>query len=177
MARRGGQRAEIWLGVLVIVCAGLLLWGYFWLTGQPLGQRGYSAVVVFGEDPYAEYEGDRETLSFSARNPEPLALLRGLRGQGIPVVSVFLSGRPLWVNPELDASGAFVAAWLPGTEGAGVADVLFRDASGAVNVDFTGKLSFSWPRRPDQTPLNRGDAGADPLFPYGFGLTYADPSR
>jgi beta-glucosidase len=100
------------------------------------------AIVVFGEDPYAEYEGDLESLNFSAEHGASLELLRRLKGQGIPVVSVFLSGRPLWVNPELNASTAFVAAWLPGTEGAGIADVLFRDSEGEVNFDFTGKLSF-----------------------------------
>ncbi len=131
------------------------------------------AVVVFGEDPYAEYEGDLESLSFSARYGEPLELLRRLEQQSIPVVSVFLSGRPLWVNPELNASTAFVAAWLPGTEGAGVADVLFRDNAGEVNFDFTGKLSYSWPRAPSQATLNRNDRDYDPLFPYGFGLTYS----
>jgi beta-glucosidase len=85
------------------------------------------------------------------------------------VVSVFLSGRPMWVNPELNASDAFVAAFLPGGEGGGVADVLFRRGA----RDFRGKLSYSWPRRADQGPINRGDANYDPLFPYGYGLTYA----
>jgi len=130
------------------------------------------AIVVFGEAPYAEWEGDLESLSFSAKYPESLALLRRLEEQGIPVVSVFLSGRPLWVNPELNASTAFVAAWLPGSEGGGVADVLFRGADGAVRYDVTGRLSYSWPAAPSQTPLNRGDAEYRPLFPYGFGLTY-----
>jgi beta-glucosidase len=130
------------------------------------------AIVVFGEDPYAEYEGDLESLNFSAEHGASLELLRRLKGQGIPVVSVFLSGRPLWVNPELNASTAFVAAWLPGTEGAGIADVLFRDSEGEVNFDFTGKLSFSWPRDPSETNPNRGDPDYEPLFPYGFGLTY-----
>jgi beta-glucosidase len=132
------------------------------------------AIVVFGEDPYAEWEGDLESLSFSAQYGESLELLRRLKQQEIPVVSVFLSGRPLWVNPELNASTAFVAAWLPGTEGAGVADVVFRNNDGEVNYDLTGKLSFSWPKDAMQTPLNRGDADYDPLFPYGFGLTYDD---
>src|SRR5690606_354415 len=68
----------------------------------------------------------------------------------------------------------FVAAFLPGSEGGGVADVLLRAADGSIRHDFKGKLSFSWPKRLDQTPLNRGDADYDPLFPYGYGLTYAD---
>ena len=71
--------------------------------------------MVFGETPYAEFQGDIETLDFGPE--EPLALLRRLKAAGIPTVSVFLSGRPLWVNPEINASDAFVAAWLPGTEG------------------------------------------------------------
>jgi beta-glucosidase len=100
--------------------------------------------------------------------------MRRLRADGIPVVAVFLSGRPMWVNPELNAADAFVAAFLPGSEGGGVADVLFGNADGTVRQDFRGRLSYSWPRRPDQTPLNRGDANYDPLFAYGFGLSYAD---
>ena len=128
------------------------------------------AIVVFGEDPYAEFQGDRPTLDFGPEGP--LQTLRRLKGEGIPVVSVFLSGRPLWVNPELNASDAFVAAWLPGTEGGGVADVLFRGADGRVRHDFAGKLSFSWPKRADQYRLNRRDPGYDPLFAYGYGLTY-----
>jgi beta-glucosidase len=87
------------------------------------------------------------------------------------VVSVLLSGRPRWVNPELNASTAFVAAWLPGTEGGGVADVLLRTNAGEVHHDFVGRLSFSWPMDPAQTPLNRNDADYRPLFPYGFGLS------
>lgn len=129
------------------------------------------AVVVFGEDPYAEMQGDRAHLDYESDTD--LALLKRLQSEGIPVVSIFLTGRPLWVNPEINASDAFVVAWLPGSEGAGVADVIFRDEAGDVAYDFTGKLSFSWPARANQTPLNR--AGEyEPLFPYGYGLTYAD---
>lgn len=129
------------------------------------------AVVVFGEDPYAEMQGDRADVDYEPK--ADLALLKRLRDEGIPVVSVFLTGRPLWVNPEINASDAFVVAWLPGSEGVGVADVLVADAEGQPRHDFSGKLSFSWPARADQTPLNKGD-GQKALFPYGYGLTYAD---
>ena len=132
------------------------------------------AIVVFGENPYAEMVGDRPTLEFSPSDKSALETLRRLKAAGIPTVSVFLSGRPMWVNPELNASDAFVAAFLPGSEGGGVGDVLFRDSAGSARYDFRGKLSYSWPKRADQTPLNRGDANYDPLFAYGYGLTYAD---
>ena len=140
-------------------------------------ERPDAAIVVFGEDPYAEGQGDVPHLSFSARHPEPLRILGRLRSQGIPVVSVFISGRPLWVNPELNASDAFVAAWLPGTEGKGIADVLFRGEDQEPAHDFKGRLSFSWPRDPLQTPLNRGAEHYDPLFPYGYGLSLLEPPR
>src|SRR3954470_20989607 len=132
------------------------------------------AIVVFGEEPYAEFVGDRRSLEFSPADKSALETMRRLRADHIPVVSVFLSGRPLWVNPEINASNAFVAAFLPGSEGGGVADLLFANADGSVRNDFRGRLSYSWPRRADQTPLNRGDANYDPLFAYGFGLRYAD---
>ena len=132
------------------------------------------AIVAFGEEPYAEFRGDLTSLEYRAIHPGDLELLRKLRADGIAVVTVFFSGRALWVNPELNASNAFVAAWLPGSEGKAIADVLFRKPDGATNHDFRGKLSYSWPRRPDQAALNRGDEDYDPLFPYGFGLTYSD---
>jgi beta-glucosidase len=132
------------------------------------------AIVVFGEEPYAEFVGDRRNLEFSPADKSALETLRRLRADNIPTVSVFLSGRPMWVNPELNASDAFVAAFLPGSEGGGVADVLFANRDGSVRNDFRGRLSYSWPRRADQTPLNRGDASYDPLFAYGYGLRYAD---
>jgi beta-glucosidase len=133
------------------------------------------AIVVFGEDPYAEGRGDRPNVDFEAGNRHDLALLQSLRAEGIAVVSVFLSGRPLYVTPELNASDAFVAAWLPGSEGAGVADVLFARPDGSVAYDFRGELSFSWPRAPDQMPLNVGTEPYYPLFAYGYGLSYATP--
>jgi len=125
------------------------------------------AVVVFGEEPYAEGHGDRETLIYQNGMKQDLALLASLKAQGIPVVSVFISGRPMWVNAELNASDAFVAAWLPGSEGAAVADVLFGEQ------DFKGKLPFSWPASPQQI-VNVGDDDYAPLLPYGFGLTFSD---
>jgi beta-glucosidase len=130
------------------------------------------AIVVFGEDPYAEFQGDIATLEYKPGNKSDLELLRKLKAAGIPVVSVFLSGRPLWTNPQINASDAFVAAWLPGSEGGGIADVLFAKPNGSLNHDFHGKLSFSWPRTTQQTKANPGDE--PPLFAYGFGLTYED---
>ena len=140
---------------------------------------GYSvkpdvAIVVFGEQPYAEGQGDVLTLEYQPGDKRDLALLKRLKSANIPVVSVFLSGRPLWVNPELNASDAFVAAWLPGSEGGGIADVLIADAKGRVRNDFTGKLSFSWPNTAAQTRLNLGQSAYDPLFEFGYGLTYRE---
>ncbi|WP_370651488.1 exo 1,3/1,4-beta-D-glucan glucohydrolase [Luteitalea sp. TBR-22] len=134
------------------------------------------AVVVFGEEPYAEFQGDLATMHYKPGDDRDLSVLRTLKAQGIPTVAVFLSGRPLWVNREINASDAFVAAWLPGTEGGGIADVLVGDAAGRPRFDFTGTLARTWPKRPDQATLNRGDAGADPLFAYGYGLSYARPA-
>ncbi|CAL1691557.1 hypothetical protein MMB232_01701 [Brevundimonas subvibrioides] len=131
------------------------------------------AIVVFGEEPYAEFQGDLSDLDFRPR--APLALLRRLQAEGIPTVAVFLSGRPLYVNPEINASEAFVAAWLPGSEGGGIADVLVAGPDGRPRHDFRGRLSFSWPRSPDQAPQNRGGPDYDPQFAYDFGLTYAAP--
>jgi beta-glucosidase len=128
------------------------------------------AIVVFGENPYAEGVGDLRTLRL--RSDAHLAILAKLDAERIPVVAVFLSGRPLWVNRELNASQAFVAAWLPGSEGAGIADVLLRRPDGRIAHDFRGKLSFSWPKQATQFALHRDQPGYEPLFPFGFGLTY-----
>jgi beta-glucosidase len=132
------------------------------------------AIVVFGEEPYAEFQGDRETLDYGFSRPDDVKLLKSLAEAGIPVVAIFLSGRPMWVNPELNASDAFVAAWLPGSEGDGVAEVIFKGADGTVNYDFKGKLAHSWPKTAVPDALNVGDEGYDPLFAYGFGLSSAD---
>ncbi|MFJ6023489.1 glycoside hydrolase family 3 N-terminal domain-containing protein [Brevundimonas sp. NPDC092305] len=132
------------------------------------------AIVVFGETPYAEFQGDLDNLDFAPEGP--LETLRKLKAAGIPTVSVFLSGRPLWTNPEINQSDAFVAAWLPGTEGGGVADVLIGDREGKARNDFKGTLSFSWPKTAAGQPLNVGQPGYDPQFAYGYGLTYAAPA-
>jgi beta-glucosidase len=132
------------------------------------------AIVVFGEAPYAEWYGDVRSIDYQGSADAELALLRRLQQAGIPSACVFLTGRPLSIAPELEACDAFVVAWLPGSEGGGVADVMVRKADGTVNYDFTGKLSFSWPRDVAQTSLNRNDRNYQPLFPYGFGLRYAD---
>jgi len=133
-----------------------------------------AAIVVFGEEPYAEFQGDLANLMYKSGKSGDLELIKRLKADGIPVVAVFLSGRPLWVNREINASDAFVAAWLPGSEGAGIADVLLRDGAGKMQHDFKGKLSFSWPRRADQYINNVGQKNYDPLFAFGHGLTYAD---
>ena len=121
------------------------------------------AVVVVGETPYAEFFGDREDLTLAKEDAEAIA---NAKKSGVPVVVVLLSGRPMILGDSLGLADAFVAAWLPGSEGTGVADVLFGDYKP------TGKLAFTWPRTMAQLPINVGDASYDPLFPYGFGLTY-----
>ena len=120
-------------------------------------------VVVIGEKPYAETNGDRRELNLA---PEDVAAVDNMKSAGIPVVVVLVSGRPMVLGNVLDKADAFVAAWLPGTEGDGVADVLFGDYKP------TGKLSFSWPRSIAQVGVHRGDANYDPLFAYGYGLSY-----
>ncbi len=132
------------------------------------------AIVIFGEDPYAEMQGDVQNVLLKSGDTKDLELLRKLKADGIPVVSLFITGRPLWVNRELNASDAFAVIWQPGTEGSGVADVIFKSADGKPRYDTTGRLTFSWPKRPDQAPLNVGDKDYDPLYPYGFGLSYSD---
>lgn len=132
---------------------------------------GFDAVVaVIGETPYAEGVGDltRRTLELSRLQPADIAVLDKVSGKGAPVVTVLVSGRPLHVNRELNRSAAFVAAWLPGTEGGGVADLLVEGPNRGQG--FTASLSYSWPRAACQSPLNPGTAGYDPLFPLGYGL-------
>ena len=132
--------------------------------------RGFDAVIaVIGETPYAEGNGDigaSGTLRHSSRYPEDLAVLQKVAGHGVPVITVLMSGRTLYSNDLLNLSDAFVAAWLPGTEGGGLADLLFRSADGRVAHDFSGRLSFAW-------PAVVCPGRAKPLFPLGYGLTYA----
>jgi beta-glucosidase len=97
---------------------------------------------------------------------DDLAVVESMKSAGIPFVVILLSGRPMIIDPALTSSSAFVAAWLPGTEGEGVTDVIFGAFGPA------GKLPHSWPRNIRQVPINVGDPNYDPLFPYGFGLTY-----
>jgi beta-glucosidase len=129
------------------------------------GAAGHDvAIAVLGERPYAEGAGDR--TDGMGLDRADLNTLTTLKRAGVPIVVVLVSGRPLVVTDELPGWRALVAAWLPGTEGQGVADVLFGNAKP------TGKLPQSWPRSAAQIPVNVGDTSYDPLFPYGHGLTY-----
>lgn len=130
------------------------------------------AIVVFGEKPYAEFMGDIDTLEYRD-NFKSYKTMQRLHAAGVPVVAVFLSGRPLWVNSQINMADAFIAAFLPGSEGGGVADMLFRTANGEIAHDFRGKLSFTWPNSP--TPPNVDSAaGSGILFPFGYGLSLND---
>ena len=120
-------------------------------------------VVVIGERPYAEGNGDSADLALPE---DDLKAVTTLKQAGLPVVVIVLSGRPVMINEVLDQADAVIAAWLPGTEGQGVADVLFGDFKP------TGKLSSTWPRSVDQIPINLGDRMYNPLFRYGYGLSY-----
>ncbi len=132
---------------------------------SPSGELDVDAdivIAVYGEDPYAEFQGDRKHLGFTSPDLDT-DLLDNFQKKDIPVVSVFLSGRPLWCNQEINDSDAFIAAWLPGTEGGGIADMLFRSNPA---YEFKGKLSFSWPSRAIVQKDN------SPLFDLGYGLNY-----
>lgn len=135
------------------------------------------AIAVIGEHPYAETKGDVRLpapLTHTLRYPEDLALLETLRGKRKPVVTVFLSGRPTYANDLLNRSDAFVAAWLPGTEGGGIADLVLAGADGEPRQDFSGRLPFAWPGDPCLTRLPTAPKSAT-LFPVGYGLRYARP--
>ena len=120
-------------------------------------------IAVVGETPYAEMKGDRESLELSNKDK---ILIEKLIKTGKPIVLILISGRPMIITPYLEYVDAVLAAWFPGTEGIGVADLLFGDVSPSA------KLSFSWPKNMGQIPINYGDKTYDPLFPLGYGLTY-----
>ncbi|MBI5808638.1 MAG: glycoside hydrolase family 3 C-terminal domain-containing protein [Ignavibacteriales bacterium] len=120
-------------------------------------------LVVVGENPYAEMFGDREDLSLSK---DDIQTIENAKASGVPVVVILFSGRPMIITDQISKVDGFIVAWLPGTEGQGVADVLFGDFKPV------GKLPHSWPKSMNQIPINVGDKNYDPLFPYGFGLSY-----
>ena len=136
-------------------------------TGTDVDVSQYDAVIaVIGETPYAEGKGDikpGQSLAHTSRHPEDLAVLQAVSGKGKPVITVFESGRTVHANDLINASDAFVAAWLPGSEGKGVTDVLFGQK------DFRGSLSFAWP--------GTACPGGQTLFPLGYGLSYAKPAE
>lgn len=121
------------------------------------------AIVVIAEKPYAEGNGDDGELDISNQDQ---TLLNQINQSDVPKVLIVLSGRPIILGEALENFDAVVAAWLPGTEGTGIADVIFGD------VPPTGKLSATWPKTIDQEPINKGDADYQPAFSYGFGLSY-----
>ena len=133
----------------------------------PEGVTIDAVIAVYGETPYAEMQGDIDTLAWQQPSYKDLSLINSYKERGLPVVSVLISGRPLWVNREVNASSAFVAAWLPGSEGAGVADVLLRDKNGAVQYDFEGRLPMAWPA----ADVN-GEDNELPVVAYAFERGY-----
>ncbi|UTW54704.1 glycoside hydrolase family 3 protein [Kordiimonas sp. SCSIO 12610] len=128
-----------------------------------------AAIVVFGETPYAEFEGDLANLNYTLEGNADYELVKSLKEKGIPVVSVFLTGRPRGVDAVIAESDAFVTAWLPGSEGAGIADVIIGDADGNSRYDFRGKLSFNWPA---STAGSEQNDIISVRFPMGYGLNY-----
>ncbi|WP_247717880.1 glycoside hydrolase family 3 protein [Qipengyuania proteolytica] len=132
-------------------------------------QRPDAAIVIFGETPYAEFQGDITTLQLRPELRSPIATMRRLKEQGIPVIAVMITGRPLYVNEALNTADAFVTAWLPGSEGGGVADMLFAGRNGVFAHDFQGLLPTGWPATAKH--------GGPMLFPFGYGLRYADGPR
>jgi beta-glucosidase len=122
------------------------------------------AVAVIGETPYSEGKGDRPNPA--DMNVPEASTVMALKAAGLKVVVVLIAGRPMILDSILQYADAVVMAWLPGSEGAGVTDILFGD------VKPTGKLPMTWPRTVQQIPINVGDATYDPLYPFGHGLSY-----
>ena len=168
----GAETIKVAIGRAVTAAGGRMVDGSD-LTGP---DRPDVAVVVYGEQPYAEMSGDVQFPLYNVG--QPLEQLRQLQRAGIRTVSVFLSGRPLWVRPMIEASDAFVAAWLPGTEGSGgIADVLIGDSTGRPRSDFTGRLSFAWPNGPSPLQGAPSDTQRGDTWSQGFGLSYAREQR
>lgn len=119
------------------------------------------AIVAVGEQPYCETSGDSMTLTIDENGYDTITNVCG----SVKCVVVLVTGRPVVIEPYLNTIDALVAAWLPGTEGQGITDVLYGD------YGFTGKLARTWFRTVDQLPMNVGDRDYDPLFPFGYGLT------
>ncbi len=137
--------------------------GVTYAAGAPSATGSTVGVAVIGETPYSEGTGDRTDLALAAAD---IAVVQAMKTAGLKVVVVLIAGRPMILDSILTLADAVVMAWLPGSEGAGITDVLFGDAHP------TGKLPHSWPRAMAQIPINQGDATYDPLYPFGFGLTY-----
>jgi len=177
---------SIWEGIKVVAPNAVFSW-----DGSAADPEKHDVgIVVIGETPYAEGMGDirngdhyiaeteaktegfmkvlqpyGHSLSLEELHPEDLRAIQYITDKGIPAIVILVSGRTLIINKELKESSAFVAAWLPGSEGQGIADVLFGD------YDFQGKLSFTWQKKAGEN-FRRGDKDYDPLFQYGFGLNY-----
>ena len=126
-------------------------------TGASIG------VAVIGETPYAEGKGDKTDLTVTS---DDVNVVKALKQAGLKTVVVLIAGRPMILDPIMTYADAIVMAWLPGSEAGGITDILFGDAHP------TGKLPQSWPRSMAQIPINYGDATYDPLYPFGYGLTY-----
>ena len=130
------------------------------------------AIMVYGETPYAEGFGDIKDLDFSKTNKQNLKIMSKFLNEDIQVLSLFITGRPLIVDQEIELSDAFVSIWLPGTAVEGINDVIFSNIDSSINYDFSGKLPYSWPNANSKNPLNLKDKDNQPRFEYGYGLRY-----
>jgi beta-glucosidase len=151
---------SIYDGIRHLACGDSIIW----VHDGTVVKNAAAAIIVVGEQPYAEWEGDK-TSGELVLDEASRTLIADYHAAGVKVVFVLISGRPLVVTREIESSDAFIAAWLPGSEGEGVADVLFGD------YNPTGKLGHTWPATTGQIPIHKGD-NQKPLFEYGFGLSY-----
>ena len=129
-------------------------------------------IMVYGETPYAEMFGDIKNLDFSSTNNEIISIMETLKEDEIPIVSLFLSGRPLIVEKEINLSNSFVSIWLPGSAVEGINDVVFSNIDNSINYDFKGKLSYTWPSSVAKKSTIENQIVHYPMFDYGFGLNY-----